>query len=268
MATTSWRLGSECIQLFSVLGMNRSATPLLHQRCPVGGGPSSNMCPWWPPQRTQWYSVRGQINLKSRLVANASGIVVKKLGQPVPLSNFIAEVKSGKPQPAQTNTPGRFSSLSGLVKGRSVPSRRSTSNCGGVRSCFHSASECLSGSVVSTTSAPSTRYSFQFFCNSSTLIVTPASCAARPGRTSAMMKGATARPLSRMRRCMIPPLLLRKCYPCCSASVTQLRYTYPTIVARCKERWYGRKQPARLRWASLQVEERDDIPCYYPISLI
>jgi hypothetical protein len=26
-------------------GMNRSATPLLHQRWPVGGGPSSNTCP-------------------------------------------------------------------------------------------------------------------------------------------------------------------------------------------------------------------------------
>ena len=29
-------------------------------------------------------------------------MVVKKLGQPVPLSYFIAEVKSGRPQPAQT----------------------------------------------------------------------------------------------------------------------------------------------------------------------
>src|SRR6266487_2442380 len=213
MATTSWHLGSECIQLLSVLGMNRSATPLLHQRCPVGGGPSSNTCPWWPPQRTQCYSVRGQINLKSRLVVNASGIVVKKLGQPVPLSNFIAEVKSGRLQPAQTNTPGRFSSLRGLVKERSVSSRRSTSNCGGRRSCFHSASECLSGSLVSTTAAPSARYSFQVFCNSSALIVTPACCAARPGRANAMIKGATARFLSSVRRCMPPPLLLRKCCP-------------------------------------------------------
>src|ERR671935_1593096 len=131
--------------------MNRNATPLLHQRCPVGGGPSSKTCPWWPPQRTQWYSVRGQSSLKSHLVANTPGIVVKKLGQPVPLSNFIAEVKSGRLQPAQTNTPARFSSLSGLVKGRSVPSRRSTSNCAGVRCCFHSASERFRGSVVNTT---------------------------------------------------------------------------------------------------------------------
>ena len=54
------------------------------------------------------------------------GMVVKKLGQPVPLSNFISEVNSGRPQPAQTNTPARFSSLSGLVPARSVPSSRST----------------------------------------------------------------------------------------------------------------------------------------------
>ena len=40
-------------------GMNFSATPLLHQRWLVGGGPSSKRCPWWPPQRMQWYSVRG-----------------------------------------------------------------------------------------------------------------------------------------------------------------------------------------------------------------
>ena len=36
-------------------------------------------------------------------------MVVKNDGQPVPLSYFISEVNSGRPQPAQTNTPGRFS---------------------------------------------------------------------------------------------------------------------------------------------------------------
>jgi len=39
-------------------------------------------------------------------------MVVKKLGQPVPLSNFIAEVKKRKPQPA-TRNPGRFSRSTG-----------------------------------------------------------------------------------------------------------------------------------------------------------
>jgi hypothetical protein len=32
-------------QALPVLGTKRNATPLLHQRCPVGGGPSSNT---WP----------------------------------------------------------------------------------------------------------------------------------------------------------------------------------------------------------------------------
>src|SRR5258705_12287437 len=73
------------------------------------------MCRWCPPQRTQWYSVRSMKSLRSVVVANAPGIVVKKLGHPVPLSNFIAEVKSGRPQPAHANTPGRFSRSSGLV---------------------------------------------------------------------------------------------------------------------------------------------------------
>ncbi|MNC88835.1 hypothetical protein D3C83_46990 [compost metagenome] len=51
---------------------------------------------------------------------------VKKLGQPVPDSNFISEVNSGSPQPAQAKMPGRFSSLSGLEPARSVDSSRST----------------------------------------------------------------------------------------------------------------------------------------------
>ena len=43
-------------------GTNFSARPLLHQRRPVGGGPSANIWPWWPLQRTQWYSVLGTIS--------------------------------------------------------------------------------------------------------------------------------------------------------------------------------------------------------------
>ncbi len=65
-------------------------------------------------------------NLRSVLVANAPGRVVKKLGQPVPLSNFMSLVNSGAPQPAQTKVPCRCSSYSGLVQARSVPSLRST----------------------------------------------------------------------------------------------------------------------------------------------
>ena len=69
---------------------------------PVGFGPSLNTWPWWPPQRAQWYSVRGRISLKSVLLMKASGSVVKKLGQPVPLSNFMSELNSGNSQPAHT----------------------------------------------------------------------------------------------------------------------------------------------------------------------
>src|ERR1043165_3783897 len=71
---------------------------------------------------------------------------VKKLGQPVPESNFIAEVKSGSPQPAQAKIPGRFSLFSGLVPARSVLSSRSTLYDSGGRRLRHSSLERLSGS--------------------------------------------------------------------------------------------------------------------------
>ena len=45
----------------------------------------------------------------------------EKLGHPVPESNLALDEKSGAPQHAQLNIPGRFSLLSGLEKGRSVP---------------------------------------------------------------------------------------------------------------------------------------------------
>ena len=56
------------------------------------------------------------------------GVSVQKLGQPVPLSNFHCDLKSGRPQPRQAKTPWRCSLSSGLVNGASVPSWRSTSN--------------------------------------------------------------------------------------------------------------------------------------------
>ena len=44
----------------------------------------------------------------------ASSIGAQKLGHPVPLSNFVSEEKSSRPQPAQTNCPSLFSTFSGL----------------------------------------------------------------------------------------------------------------------------------------------------------
>ena len=56
----------------------------------------------------------------------AWGSGCQKLGQPVPLSYLVAELNRGRSQPAQWKVPLRFSPLSGLVKGGSVPSSRST----------------------------------------------------------------------------------------------------------------------------------------------
>src|SRR5947209_9588061 len=112
----------------------------MQYRCPVGGGPSSNTCPRCPPQRRQWTSVRVMRKALSVEVPTASGRGCQKLGQPVPLSYFVSEENSGRSQPAHAKVPLRFSALSGLVPGRSVPCLRSTSYCAGVSSLRHSSS--------------------------------------------------------------------------------------------------------------------------------
>ena len=66
-----------------------------------------------------------------------------KLGQPVPLSYLVSDENSGRSQPAQANTPLRFSPLSALEPGRSVPCLRSTSYCCGLRRLRQSASVSL-----------------------------------------------------------------------------------------------------------------------------
>src|SRR3989442_15777237 len=73
-------------------------------------------------------------------------MVVKKLGQPVPDSNFISEVKSGRPQPAQAKIPARFSLFSGLVPARSVPSSRITWKDSAGSFFFHLSLESFTGS--------------------------------------------------------------------------------------------------------------------------
>src|SRR5712692_10592767 len=95
-------------------------------------------------------------------------MVVKKLGQPVPDSNFISEVKTGRPQPAQAKIPARFSLFSGLVPARSVPSSRITWKDSAGSFFFHSSLESFTGSVGEGTFAPAGRKVFQFFCSSST----------------------------------------------------------------------------------------------------
>ena len=68
----------------------------------------------------------GEKDPGASLVTTALGRGCQKLGQPVPLSYLALELNRGKLQPAQANVPARFSLLSALVKGRSVPSWRST----------------------------------------------------------------------------------------------------------------------------------------------
>ena len=62
--------------------------------------------------------------LRSLVVPTAFVSGFQKLGQPVPLSNLVAEEKSGSSQPAQAKVPLRCSWSSGLVTARSVPAWR------------------------------------------------------------------------------------------------------------------------------------------------
>ena len=61
-------------------GENFNAMPLMQYRSPVGGGPSSNTCPKWPPHRRQCTSVRGSSRRRSVEVSTALGSGRKKLG--------------------------------------------------------------------------------------------------------------------------------------------------------------------------------------------
>jgi hypothetical protein len=53
------------------------------------------------------------MSLKSVFVPTWPGMASVKLGQPVPLSNFACEKKSGRPQAAHMNVPSRFSRFKG-----------------------------------------------------------------------------------------------------------------------------------------------------------
>src|ERR1017187_3624366 len=86
-------------------------------------------------------SVRTEKKLRSSPVFAAFGASgCQKLGQPVPDSNFVSELKSGRSQHTQTYVPFAWLSQFGPVKARSVPFFRVTVYCSGVRSAFHSAS--------------------------------------------------------------------------------------------------------------------------------
>jgi len=65
-------------------------------------------------------------NEVSSVVPTAFSSGAQKLGQPVPLSNFVVEEKRSRSQPAQAKLPRRSSCSSGLVNARSVALSRRT----------------------------------------------------------------------------------------------------------------------------------------------
>jgi hypothetical protein len=90
-------------------------------------------------------------------VLTALSIGAQKLGQPVPLSNFVFDENSGRSHPTQAKSPARPSCRRGLVNGPSVPSCRSTAYWSAVRSFYHSASVCVTCSSVAACAEPASR---------------------------------------------------------------------------------------------------------------
>ncbi len=70
----------------------------------------------------------------------------QKLGQPVPLSNFVVEENCRGRSRRRRTCRGVFLS-SGLLNGRSVAPSRSTANASGVSILRHSASVCVTSKV-------------------------------------------------------------------------------------------------------------------------
>src|SRR6516164_3231693 len=79
----------------------------------------------------------------------------EKLGQPVPESNFVSELKSGVPQQAHRNVPSSWRSQYSPVKAGSVPARRVTWNCSGVSCSCHSASDFATFAIFPLLTEPS-----------------------------------------------------------------------------------------------------------------
>ena len=77
----------------------------------VGLGPSSNTCPRCQPQFLQLTSIRFIPKLLSSRYSILSSLIgSKKLGHPVPESNFVSEEKSSVPQHEHLYNPLSFAS--------------------------------------------------------------------------------------------------------------------------------------------------------------
>src|SRR5260370_27358670 len=86
--------------------MNRKATEFIQYRRPVGLGPSSKTCPRCASQRRQETAVRvipKRWSPVSWIFSLASG--AQKLGQPVPDSNLVSELKRAASQQMQRMKP-------------------------------------------------------------------------------------------------------------------------------------------------------------------
>src|SRR3989338_1988883 len=83
--------------------LNPSAPEFMQNLSPVGSGPSSNIWPRCPPHFLHSTSVLRIPWLISSFVSMlffSAG--AKKLGHPLPDSNFVSDMKSLLPQPAHT----------------------------------------------------------------------------------------------------------------------------------------------------------------------
>ena len=90
-------MGNPLTQILVLIqsGVKFVATPLMQYLSPVGGGPSGNTCPRCDPHRAQCTSVRTMPQDRSVVVSTDPGTGSLKLGQPVPLSNFLFDSKRG-----------------------------------------------------------------------------------------------------------------------------------------------------------------------------
>src|SRR2546425_4541382 len=78
------------------------AAELIQYLRPVGSGPSSKTCPRWEPQfehSTSTLFIKNERSVFSFTFSFFAGS--QKLGQPVPESNFVPELKSSLPQTTQ-----------------------------------------------------------------------------------------------------------------------------------------------------------------------
>ena len=142
-----------------------------------------------------------------------------KLGQPVPLSYLVVDEKSGCAQPAQTKVPAPCSSLSGLEKGRSVFSSKSTPYTSAGNNCRHSDNG-FCNAIVSALSRPRST-------------TTASGARLQAASTTGTVVNAN-RCLRNLLRCIVSSLL------CSSRAFIRVRSTHPPPLGILLHRYYNR----------------------------